>query len=201
MNQRESFNQFFYTQLNPEQQQAVAQKNGSLLIIAGAGSGKTRVITSRIINLMLNEQVPAHAIIALTFTNKAALEMKERIAALLGSGAKPFIGTFHSYCLYLLRKHPHLAPHAPFAIIDADDQQNMLQKLIKQAHAEKKINVKTLGYQISLKKNSGTHQADFSTPQQEELFEQLYAGYEKEKKVNKVIDFDDLLLEVNTYPC
>ena len=145
MNHQESFNHFFSTQLNPEQQQAVAQKNGSLLIIAGAGSGKTRVITSRIINLMLNEQVPPHAIIALTFTNKAAIEMKERIAALLGNGPKPFIGTFHSYCLHLLRTNPHLAPFSPFAILDADDQQSMLQGLIKRAHVEKKITAKNLG--------------------------------------------------------
>ena len=197
MNQQESFNHFFSTQLNQEQQHAVAQKKGSLLIIAGAGSGKTRVITSRIINLILNERVPPHAIIALTFTNKAASEMKERITAQLGGGPKPFIGTFHSYCLYLLRKHPQLAPHDPFSIIDADDQQSMLQKLIKQIHAEKKITAKTLSYQISLKKNSGAYQGDHETSQQEQLFEQLYATYEKEKKVNKVIDFDDLLLEIN----
>jgi DNA helicase-2/ATP-dependent DNA helicase PcrA len=197
MNHQESFNHFFSTQLNPAQQQAVAQKDGSLLIIAGAGSGKTRVITSRIINLMLNEHVPPYAIVALTFTNKAAIEMKERIAAMLGSGPKPFIGTFHAYCLHLLRTNPHLAPFSPFAILDADDQQSMLQGLIKRAKIEKKITAKNLGYQISMKKNSGTQQPEHALSQQEQIFEQLYAAYEKEKKLNKVIDFDDLLIEVN----
>lgn len=197
MNHQESFNHFFSTQLNSAQQQAVAQKGGSLLIIAGAGSGKTRVITSRIINLMVNEQVPAHAIIALTFTNKAAHEMKERIVSMLGNGPKLFIGTFHSYCLYLLRTNPHLAPFAPFAILDADDQQSMLQNLIKRSSLEKKITAKNLGYQISIKKNSNTQPNTAASFGQERLFEELYAAYEKEKKLNKVIDFDDLLIEVN----
>lgn len=140
------FNHFLQNNLNPEQKKAVSQKDGPLLVIAGAGSGKTRVITSRIINLMLNEQVPPHAIIALTFTNKAALEMKERIVHFLGATApKPFIGTFHSYCLYLMRTHLHYMPFTNFTIMDGDDQQQLLQSLIKKKWFTKKNICKEFG--------------------------------------------------------
>jgi DNA helicase-2/ATP-dependent DNA helicase PcrA len=107
MNQ--DLNRFIETQLNEHQQQAVLQKDGCLLVIAGAGSGKTRVITSRIAHLMVNEHVDANAIVALTFTNKAAKEMQERIEKFLhGRSELPFIGTFHSYCLRLC-KTDHLS--------------------------------------------------------------------------------------------
>lgn len=190
---QQRFKEFFEQHLNAEQQKAVAQKSGSLLVIAGAGSGKTRVITSRIINLLLNENVPAHALVALTFTNKAAREMKERIVDFLGPQAeKIFIGTFHSYCLYLLRSNAHLIS-SNFSILDSDDQQQLLQGIIKRNGLQKKVTVKNLSYQISIRKNSileenhGPHDS---------LFEEIFNTYEQEKKVSNAFDFDDLLLEV-----
>lgn len=189
-----SFKKFFEHHLNSEQKKAVEQKNGSLLVIAGAGSGKTRVITSRIINLIINDHSAPESIVALTFTNKAALEMKERIMHFLGTQAeKTFIGTFHSYCLYLLRKHLHLIPFASFSILDSDDQQQLLQSIIKRNALQKKITAKNLGYQISLRKNSFV---DHNQPTQDSLFEELYRAYEYEKTLSKSLDFDDLLLEV-----
>ncbi len=97
-----NFKQFFKTQLNEQQKKAVEHKDGSLLVVAGAGSGKTRVITARIAHLILNHNVQPHQIVALTFTNKAAQEMKERILHFLDDHYQelPFIGTFHAYyCL------------------------------------------------------------------------------------------------------
>ena len=99
------FETFLQTALNTQQVKAVVQEKGSLLVVAGAGSGKTRVITARILHLILQAQVPPSAIVALTFTNKAAREMKKRIEQFLGAQHEaPFIGTFHSYCLNLLKK-------------------------------------------------------------------------------------------------
>ena len=194
MQQQENFKNFFEQSLNPEQQKAVAQKTGSLLVIAGAGSGKTRVITSRIINLIVNENIPPQAIIALTFTNKAALEMKERIMHFLERQAeKTFIGTFHSYCLYLLRTNTHLLPYTQFSILDADDQQQILHGIIKRNSLQKKITAKNLGYQISIRKNSSLEQ---SSAPHDSVFEELYRAYEQEKTLSKSLDFDDLLLEV-----
>ncbi|MGE0206282.1 MAG: ATP-dependent helicase [Candidatus Babeliales bacterium] len=186
------FNNFFTNELNEPQQKAVLHTQGPLLVIAGAGSGKTRVITARIVNLLLNEQVAPSSIVALTFTNKAAGEMKERIHAFV-QGAKPFIGTFHSYCLQLLKIHQHLTPYTTFSILDADDQLQLLTGIIKRAGVEKRITAKNLAYQISTLKNA------MSTDQLQTtdiFFQQLYQAYEREKQASKCLDFDDLLLEV-----
>jgi len=192
--EQQRFKKFFEENLNQEQQKAVVQKSGSLLVIAGAGSGKTRVITSRIINLIVNEGTVPHSIVALTFTNKAATEMKERLLHFLGTHVeKTFIGTFHSYCLYLLRHNAHMLPFAQFSILDSDDQQQLLQSIIKRNGLQKKITAKNLSYQISLRKNSCL---DSSAAPQDQLFEQLYLAYEQEKSLSKSLDFDDLLLEV-----
>ncbi len=192
--EQQRFKKFFEENLNQEQQKAVIQKSGSLLVIAGAGSGKTRVITSRIINLIVNEKTSPQSIIALTFTNKAAAEMKERLLHFLGTHVeKTFIGTFHSYCLYLLRQNASMLPHSQFSILDSDDQQQLLQGIIKRNGLQKKITAKNLSYQISLRKNSCL---EASAASHDQLFEQLYLAYEQEKSLSKSLDFDDLLLEV-----
>ncbi len=189
MNIQESFKNFFDTQLNPEQQQAVALKDGVLLVCAGAGSGKTRVITARMTHLMLMHHVPAYALLALTFTNKAAREMKERIAHFLPGFQLPYVGTFHSYCLRLLKIYRHHLAQPDFSIIDEDDKEKMLKAIIAKYGLLKKVTVKTLASAISQHKNS---LLGISDP----ILEELCTVYEREKKNAHCLDFDDLLLEV-----
>lgn len=197
MEEKKSFDQFIKTELNTAQKKAVQHTSGPLLVIAGAGSGKTRVITARIINLLLNHNVPAEAIIALTFTNKAAREMQERIARFMGnSQVKPFIGTFHSYCLLLLRKYSHLAELPTFSILDTDDQKQLLHGIIKRAFLEKRVTPKSLGYQISHLKNQLAIDKSHAGSVDPFVY-QLYQTYEKEKQASKCLDFDDLLLKVH----
>lgn len=189
MNIQESFKNFFDTQLNPEQQQAVALKEGVLLVCAGAGSGKTRVITARMTHLILMHHVPAYALLALTFTNKAAREMKERIAHFLPGFQLPYVGTFHSYCLRLLKIYRHHLAQPDFSIIDEDDKEKMLKAIIAKYGLLKKVTVKTLASAISQHKNS---LLGISDP----LLEELCNVYEREKTNAHCLDFDDLLLEV-----
>lgn len=185
------------TKLNTAQRKAVAHINGSLLVIAGAGSGKTRVITSRIINLLQEEQVHPAQIVALTFTNKAANEMKERITSSLeGKIGVPFIGTFHSYCLYLLKTNTHFLPFDTFSILDEEDKRTLLGKLIKKTALYKKHTPQQLSYQISLIKNQCAHPDEpLAQRVENRLFQELIIEYEKEKNKSKCFDFDDLLLE------
>lgn len=189
------FDTFFSKQLNKQQQQAVAHTKGPLLVIAGAGSGKTRVITARIVHLIVKEQVPPESICALTFTNKAAREMKERIAQFLGESKRlPFIGTFHSYCLQFLQKHKAELGIPSFSILDADDQVQLIQTILKRSPVEERITAKSVVYQISQHKN-GTALGGESDLYPDPWFVQLYQAYEQEKKLSKCFDFDDLLLE------
>ncbi|MBY0109925.1 MAG: UvrD-helicase domain-containing protein [Candidatus Babeliaceae bacterium] len=183
------FKKFFDTQLNPEQQQAVAEKDGVLLVCAGAGSGKTRVITARMTNLMLMHHVTPYSIVALTFTNKAAREMKERIAHFLPGYQLPYVGTFHSYCLRLLKVYRHHLAHTDFSILDEDDKEKMLKSIINKYGLVKKVTVKALAGAISQHKNS---LMGISDP----LLEELCNVYEREKTNAHCLDFDDLLLEV-----
>jgi ATP-dependent DNA helicase UvrD/PcrA len=159
------------------------------------------VITARIINLLITQKIDPRTIIALTFTNKAAGEMKERINRFVPDGIKPFIGTFHSYCLQLLKTNADYLDHPQFSILDADDQQQLLNSIIKRAGIEKRISAKNLSYQISLMKNNLGNSNSAAVDQ---LSLQLLHEYEREKKKSKCLDFDDLLLEVlklfNKYP-
>lgn len=194
----EAFNHFLSTQLNEQQQKAVLQKNGGILVIAGAGSGKTRIITSRIAQLILHDNVPSRSIIALTFTNKAAGEMKERLERFFqGNYALPFVGTFHSYCLLLLRTNPSLLPFAQFSIMDTDDQIALINRIVKQHNLGKYATASQLSSQISSIKNKafmGFGLDDFATP----LIREVYAAYEEEKAQSHCFDFDDLILQVLT---
>lgn len=190
-------NDFIDQQLNDAQQQAVRTTSGPLLVIAGAGSGKTRVITTRIAYLMDHLGVQAHAIVALTFTNKAAQEMKERIAAFLPhSTLLPFVGTFHAYCVRLLRQNQDKLRYPFFSILDDDDQQKMLTSLIHAKGLHKHVTARHVAYQISQAKNSIVDptvplHSFFPNP----LTYDLYTAYEQEKKKSKCLDFDDLLVE------
>lgn len=192
-----SFNTFLEKELNAEQKKAVIQNSGALLVIAGAGSGKTRVITARITHLIVNNNITPSTIAALTFTNKAANEMKNRIAQFLETTHKlPFIGTFHSYCLQLLKKNSSLLTTPFFSILDEDDKQKLIRTILQRSNLHKQFTARSVSYKISQMKNHTT------TPTQSAhnylgnplLFE-IYQAYEKEKNASKCLDFDDLLLE------
>jgi len=194
---RNSFNNFLENNLNPSQQKAVHHESGPVIVVAGAGSGKTRVITARITNLILNKNVPASSIIALTFTNKAAAEMKERIASFLGHHEElPFVGTFHSYCVQLLKKYHEYLPHPFFSILDSDDKQKMIQGILQRNGLQKQFTAKNIAHMISQMKN---HLDESSQPSTEYLshpmLTDIFNAYETEKRASKCLDFDDLLLE------
>lgn len=196
MAQVDTFNSFVQKQLNPAQQEAVTHGKGPILVIAGAGSGKTRIITARITNLILNHHIPPQTIVALTFTNKAANEMKERITHFLGtSNNLPFIGTFHAYCVRLLKQNSHHHKMPAFTILDSDDQSKMVSSILHRANAHKNMTPRNAIYQISHIKNqliSPINSNLFTHP----IMEQVYHAYEKEKKLSNCFDFDDLMLEV-----
>jgi len=195
-----TFTHFVETQLNGEQKEAVLHKNGSVLVIAGAGSGKTRLITTRICYQLLELKIEPMHIVALTFTNKAAQEMRERVIDFTADKSiVPFIGTFHSYCLQLLKRHANLLPFDSFSIIDEDDKRALLTKLLKQSPLHKKLTAQALSHHISRVKNqlpehSTLNELSYENPGMYELFK----AYEKEKELSKCFDFDDLLLEALT---
>jgi len=191
------FNDFIKNGLNTAQRTAVEQVNGPVLVVAGAGSGKTRVITARIAHLMINHAATDESIVALTFTNKAANEMQERISGFLpAESSVPFVGTFHAYCLQLLKKNQALLDTPFFSIFDADDQQKLISNILKMSGARKNITPKSALYQISHIKNNLIHMsADELFAQQHPQLQELYHAYEQEKKASKCLDFDDLLLE------
>lgn len=192
---KQEFNAFLSSKLNEPQQQAVQLHQGAILVIAGAGSGKTRVITSRIAHLMINEDAPPESIVALTFTNKAAGEMKERLHTFFGTNYKmPFVGTFHSFCLLQMRSNRHLLDKPDFTILDGDDQVSLVKSIIKRNALEKYATPSQLIYQISKLKNSyflaETPDESLTHPRLKEV----YLQYETEKQRSSCYDFDDLIL-------
>lgn len=186
---------FIEMELNEQQRNAVLQKNGCTLVIAGAGSGKTRVITARIAHLIADQHVDPRAIIALTFTNKAAKEMAERIRHFLPDRTElPFIGTFHGYCVKLLRMNANLLDLPFFTIIDTDDQEKIVHGILQRNNLTKQITVKQCLSYISSLKNTTlniTQQQNFF--KQHHIVKDIFQAYETEKKISKCLDFDDLL--------
>jgi len=191
-------NSFIKNDLNKQQQKAVTKKNGALLVIAGAGSGKTRVIATRIANLILNENALPQSIIALTFTNKAAKEMKDRIAKFLGTDARlPFVGTFHSYCLLLLRSNRHLLDKADFSILDSDDQIAIVRQIIRLNGLEKQFKPNQIIYQLSKLKNElALNPAALSDDYIHPRIKEIFLAYEADKNAANCYDFDDLILKI-----
>jgi len=191
------FQDFLQSQLNDQQRKAVETCTGSLLVIAGAGSGKTRVITARITNLILAHNVDPRSIIALTFTNKAAKEMKERVGHFLQDNTQlPTVATFHSYCLQILKTHRHLLPFENFAIMDSSDQQKLIQSILKKHELEKRVNFKQILYTISSYKNRNAVGTNIDDADSASIyrFTEIYNAYEQEKRLSKCLDFDDLLV-------
>ncbi|MCP5118260.1 MAG: UvrD-helicase domain-containing protein [bacterium] len=197
----------FLQGLNPHQQEAVSHADGPLLILAGAGSGKTRVITHRICHLLRSRDVPGWAILAVTFTNKAADEMRARVAQMLGGGEykPPVISTFHSFCVRLLRRDgASLAEVRPgfttrFLIYDEDDQLATIKRAYKAIGADAKfMPYRTALSRISRAKNRKEGPRDFheqaKDPDSRKLAS-IFERYEDALRSANALDFDDLLLE------
>jgi len=198
ISKKKEFDDFFKHSLNEQQQKAVKEKNGVFLVVAGAGSGKTRVITSRIANLILNKEVESHTIIALTFTNKAANEMKDRIRQVLDTDTPvPFLGTFHSYCLKILKSQSNILDKPFESILDEDDKKKLLNGIIKRNGISKRITAKKLAYNISQVKNRmvGNKNEVMELLEGDSFLRELMSAYEHEKQISKCFDFDDLLVE------
>ncbi len=192
-------------QLNSQQRIAVEQTEGPLLILAGAGSGKTRVITYRIAYLIEALGVPPENILAVTFTNKAAEQMKERVARLLDgrvqlrSGA-PHVSTFHSFCVSVLRRHiDHLGYTRDFSIYDEDDQQRLMKTCIAELGLEDHVtSARSVLGRISFAKNHGlTPELLYQQAKsdQTEKIAALFDRYDAKLRQANALDFDDLLLK------
>jgi DNA helicase-2/ATP-dependent DNA helicase PcrA len=204
----------FLDQLNPQQREAVETTEGPVLILAGAGSGKTRVITYRIAYLIEHKGVMPESILAMTFTNKAAAEMGERVDKLVGglSIAKPVISTFHSFCVRVLRRDiealriPSTVPGQPpightknFVIYDESDQQAVVKGVMKRLGLDdKQLTPRTVLSRISWAKNHMLDPQELylqSADPKTEKIAHLYEEYRKELRKANALDFDDLLLE------
>jgi DNA helicase II / ATP-dependent DNA helicase PcrA len=193
--------------LNPEQRAAVEATEGPLLILAGAGSGKTRVITSRIAWLIREKGVAPDSILAVTFTNKAASEMTERVERLMGhsSLAKPMIATFHSLCVRLLRRDIEALKVGndgltrSFAIYDENDQSGIVKQIMRRMGLDtKQLTPRTVLGRISWAKNHMVDPQEYylgSKDPNSERIAHIYKGYKDELRKNNALDFDDLLLE------
>ena len=186
--------------LNEPQREAVTHGTGPLLVLAGAGSGKTRVLTYRIAYLLANEKAHDAEITAVTFTNKAALEMRERVETLLGQPLRSgFVGTFHRWALEILRRDPQAAglPRR-FVIADTDEQRQMIKRELKKLNLDPKEHPpRALLSRISGLVNRGTSRSTFasrSTDVQSKLLASIWEGYEERKKVAGAVDFDDMLV-------
>ena len=190
--------------LNDAQKDAVNTLSGPVLILAGAGSGKTKTLTHRIANLIKNGVAP-YEILALTFTNKAAKEMRERLAGLLDANNSfsfmPWMGTFHAICVKILRiEAAEVGLSTKFVIYDTDDRLSLIKRAMKKLKInDKNLKPRAVESAITKAKNEGKDPedlvADAYYPQQKQIAE-VYAEYEKERQKADAVDFDDLLLYV-----
>ena len=190
-----------YDTLNEQQQEAVFCTEGPLLLLAGAGSGKTRVLTHRIAYLMDQGVNPYH-IMAITFTNKAAKEMRERVDDLVGFGAEHiWVSTFHSTCVRILRRHiDKLGYGNSFTIYDADDQKSLIKQICKQYKIDTKMMPeRRIINEISSAKDEFMTPSEYETRHQYDFkkkkIAQIYKEYQKQLKANNALDFDDLIFK------
>lgn len=186
--------------LNPVQQEAVKTTDGPLLLMAGAGSGKTRVLTHRIAYLMAEKHVAPWNILAITFTNKAAREMKERVESILGPGADDiWISTFHSMCVRILRRDiDRIGINRNFSILDTADQLSVIKGILKERNLDpKKFDPRSILGTISSAKNELTEPEEFSKVAggyYDQVVSDVYADYQKKLLKNQSLDFDDLIM-------
>ena len=191
-----------YDTLNEQQREAVYHTEGPLLILAGAGSGKTRVLTHRIAYLIEERGVNPWNILAITFTNKAAGEMRERVDDIVGFGSESiWVSTFHSTCVRILRRHiDRLGYDTNFTIYDTDDQKTLMRDICKYLQIDTKIyRERNLLAAISAAKNEMVSPEGFRLRAEGDFSRQriasVYEEYEKQMKANNALDFDDLLVK------
>jgi DNA helicase-2/ATP-dependent DNA helicase PcrA len=188
--------------LNPQQRLAVEHGRGPALVLAGAGSGKTRVIAHRIAYLIRNAAARPENILAVTFTNKAAKEMRERVQKIVGlsRSAEPLISTFHSFCVRLLRREiHHLGYKRDFSIYDTDDQKRLVKQILEEINnPELEITPREVLSRISYAKNHGTtpeqYASRFPSDKADEI-QRIYVRYNQRLQHSNSLDFDDLLLK------
>ncbi|MEN0642630.1 DNA helicase PcrA [Alkalicoccobacillus gibsonii] len=187
--------------LNPEQREAVTTTEGPLLLMAGAGSGKTRVLTHRIAYLLREKEVAPWSVLAITFTNKAAREMKDRVAGLVGPIAEDiWISTFHSMCVRILRRDiDRMGYSRSFSILDSTDQLSVIKQILKKQNIDpKKFDAKSILATISGAKNELQKPTEFAakaTGPFQEVASDVYTEYQKRLKQNNALDFDDLIMK------
>lgn len=184
--------------LNDMQKRAVEQVDGPLLIIAGAGSGKTRVLTHRIAYMIENKQIDPYNILAITFTNKAAREMKERVEAITDLGGQVWVSTFHSMCVRILRRFADRIGYSnSFTIYDSDDQRAVVRAIIKRLNIDSKmVKDRAVLSSISRAKNDDVSPEEYRQTAYdfgEQQVARIYAEYQNQLKINNAMDFDDLL--------
>ncbi len=191
--------------LNPAQKEAVLHDSGPLLILAGAGSGKTKTLTHRIAHLISNKNIPDSSILSVTFTNKAAKEMRNRLAIILGQNASsrsfmPWMGTFHSVCVRILRfDGEHIGVPRNFIILDEADKTSLIKQAMKQLMiGEKSYSPRAIGGLISSAKNDLVSAQDYGLhvklPLQRAAAD-VFPIYEKLRRDIGALDFDDLIAE------
>ena len=192
----------FLDSLNPEQREAVLHLSGPLLILAGAGSGKTRVITSRIAYLVGDGHARAHEILAVTFTNKAAEEMRARVEALLGENCdRMWVSTFHALCARLLRREaPAIGLSRDFVIYDSSDQLTVVKQALKELRIDDSfVQPRAALSRISHAKNKMEGPDDVAGNagwnRRDEHIAKIYAYYLNTLRESNALDFDDLLLK------
>ena len=189
--------------LNPQQREAVEYRGRALLIVAGAGSGKTRVLTHRIAHMLANREIWPSQVLAITFTNKAAAEMRERVEQLIGQdGQGMWLKTFHSACLQILRREADRLGHdSNFSVYDTGDTRALLRRLLREAGAEDAdIKPAQAAAIISNAKNELKDAEDFarnidSSNPKERIVAEVFQAYSSELRRNNAFDFDDLISE------
>ncbi len=189
------------TDLNPEQREAVMHQGSPLLIVAGAGSGKTRVLTRRIAYLLATGRATPGQILAITFTNKAAAEMRERVAELVGPAARRmWVSTFHSACVRILRsEHEYVGLRSAFSIYDSADSQRLLTLVSREFDLDvKKFPAKVLAGRISDLKNELVTPEDYAARLDPDDFAQMlgsvYSRYQARLRQASAVDFDDIIM-------
>ena len=198
----------YLDELNPQQRAAVEYCDGPSLVIAGAGSGKTRVLTYKILHL-IRSGIEPHRILALTFTNKAAREMKSRIARVAGekAGARLWMGTFHSVFLRILRRHAEeIGFKNGFSIYDATDSRNLVKQIIKELGLdEKQYKPASVASQISNAKNAMMTPVQYHNEYYDDdrkskrpMVSRIFDIYVRRCRAANAMDFDDILFFMNT---